>query len=115
MHVVPARSTAALSSWSTRVLSRCASGTGATRALPTRKQVFKEHLVKLREQDPDRWTTYALSRHFGVPLTNVQAMLTLYDADKSGSIDLDELAAIVRDLEQLKRTHARPEEDALAC
>ena len=51
--------------------------TSATHALPTRKQHFKEHLHKLREQDPARWSARALSRHFGVPLENIEAMLTL--------------------------------------
>jgi hypothetical protein len=51
--------------------------TSATHALPTRKQHFKEHLHQLREQDPARWSARALSRHFGVPLENIEAMLTL--------------------------------------
>ena len=62
--------------------------TSATHALPTRKQHFKEHLHKLREQDPARWSARALSRHFGVPLENIEAMLTLQalEAERKESV-----------------------------
>ena len=46
----------------------------------------------------------AIAAHMGVDLASddAEALLTLYDADKNGAIDLAELAPIIVDLEELK-------------
>ena len=59
----------------TRIFTRNLAG--SLRALPTRKQAFKAHLVALREKDPERWTPRTLAFHFRLPLANVEAMLAL--------------------------------------
>ena len=82
--------------WRRLALSRVGSagrslctGTGAKL---TRKQYFKDHVHKLHNEDPDRWTDRVISRHFGVPLENIQAMLALQDlaqdaAKERGALD----------------------------
>ena len=46
----------------------------------------------------------AVAAHLGVDLASddAEALLTLYDADKRGAVDLTEFAPIVADLEELK-------------
>ena len=69
-------------------------------ALPTRKQHFKEHLYQLRSKDPDRWSARALSRHFGLPLENVEAMLTLQVLEAERSVLDPELVELAEDAEE---------------
>ena len=83
-----------------RIACRAISGLAA---LPTRKQYFKEQVVKLRQADPDRWTAHALARHFGVPIENMQAMLALQavEVERAGSSELDpELVELAEDAEE---------------
>lgn len=49
-----------------------------------RKKRLKQHLLALHRTDADRWTPHALSGHLGVPLENMQAVLTLDDLEKEG-------------------------------
>jgi len=70
----------------------------------TRKQTFKEHVFKLHQMDPERWTERTLSRHFMVPLENMQAMLALQTleqaaADSPEGID-EELIEIASHMEE---------------
>ena len=81
-------------------------------ALPTRKQHVKEHLTALRAQDPDRWTARALSSHFGVPLANIQAMLTLQALEaERGELDpmLVELAEDAEEYLDFEYAESPPE------
>lgn len=72
-------------------------------ALPTRKQAFKDHCMQLRKQDPKRWTARVLSKHFGVPLPNMQAMLVLkgFEEEEAQKAAIDaELVQLADDAEE---------------
>ena len=105
-------------------LRRCAASARApptrlfARALPaglvplaTRKQVFKEHLWKLRKQDPERWTSRTLAAHFRLPLTNVQAMLALQELEEAaGKIEPDAIQLAADAEEYLDSEYDDPNE-----
>ena len=70
----------------------------------TRKQTFKSHVYQLRMNDPDRWTDRTLSRHFQVPLENMQALLALQEMEAEASRTADgideDLSEIAADMEE---------------
>jgi hypothetical protein len=84
----------------TQQLVRLARAASSLPQLATRKQHFKEHIWKLQQKDPNRWTSYALAQHFQLPLENVQAMLTLQELEAAaGEIDED-LIGLAGDAEE---------------
>lgn len=76
-----------------------------------RTQHFKDHVFELHSKDPDRWTPRALSRHFSVPLSAMQALLALEGiASEKGELDGD-LCELARDAETLLRDEFFTEDD----
>lgn len=67
----------------------------------TRLQRFKEHVYALHTEDPVQWTDRTLSRHFGVPIERMQALLVLQQLEeKEGPVD-DEHIKLAEDVEEL--------------
>jgi hypothetical protein len=71
---------------------RGARGLASGAAQLTRLQRFKEHVYALHTEDPAQWTDRTLSRHFGVPLERMQALLVLQQLEqKEGPVDDDDI------------------------
>lgn len=78
-----------------------ARGLASGAAQLTRLQRFKEHVYALHTEDPVQWSDRTLSRHFGVPLERMQALLTLQQLEeKEGPVNDDDIE-LADDVEEL--------------
>jgi len=93
----------------------------------TRLARFRRHAAALHASDPATWTDRTLSRHFGVPLDRVQAVLALQqieaEAEAAGELDADaddldaqvEAILVPDDAEQLHAATLRRLDSAAAA